>query len=109
MYGSRSVLRLPDLNLVLNSSCPNLENVPDNVLINSGIFHRLFCIAFLLLRNRVEFGRSVVSLYSKPNGNNFERRKHNGASQREDKEYGHSDYRDVFPRWYARLGKFREE
>lgn len=51
----------------------------------------------------------MISLYSEPNGNDFERCEDSCAGQCKDKVYDQSGYREVFPRGKARLGKLGEE
>lgn len=51
----------------------------------------------------------MVSLYSKPDANDFERRKDDCASQREEEEYGQSDHGDTLPGRETRLGEFGEK
>lgn len=51
----------------------------------------------------------MISLYSEPNGDDFERCKDNHASQCKDEKYGQFDHRDFFPGKDAMLRKFREE
>jgi len=51
----------------------------------------------------------MISLYSEPNGNDFERGEDNRASQCKDEVYDQSGHREVFPGGKARLRKLGEE